>query len=62
MLPYFETTLLALIQGNPEFPTEGRKKILRQVGEAIQELHNQDWIHLGTSPLSGRSSHGYYRS
>jgi tRNA A-37 threonylcarbamoyl transferase component Bud32 len=23
-------------------------KILRQVGEAIQELHNRDWIHIGT--------------
>jgi serine/threonine protein kinase len=50
VFPYFKSTLLALIQGNPEFPTEGRKKILRQVGEAIQELHNKDWIHLGIIP------------
>ncbi|KAK5745232.1 hypothetical protein LTS12_023205 [Elasticomyces elasticus] len=50
VFPYFETTLLVLIQGNPEFPTEGRKKILRQVGEAIQELHNKDWIHVDIKP------------
>lgn len=48
--PYFKSTLLALIQGYPEFPTEGRKKILRQVCEAIQELHSKDWIHLDVKP------------
>jgi hypothetical protein len=52
VFPYFQSTLLALIQGNPKFPTEGRKNILRQVGEAIQELHNRDWIHLGIIPYS----------
>lgn len=45
--PYFRSTLLALIQNEPEFPTSERKKILRHVGEAIQELHAKDWIHLG---------------
>jgi serine/threonine protein kinase len=45
--PYFKSTLLSLIQDDPEFPWEGRKKILRQVGEAIQELHGKDWIHIG---------------
>jgi hypothetical protein len=50
VFPYFKSTLLALIQGNSEFPTEGRKKILRQVGEAIQELQNKDWVHLGMIP------------
>ena len=47
---YLKSTLLGLIQSNPEFPTGARKKILRQVGEAIQELHNKDWVHLGISP------------
>lgn len=42
VFPFVKSTLLALIQGNPEFPTEGRKKALRQVGEAIQELHSKD--------------------
>lgn len=50
VFPFVKSTLLALIQGNPEFPTEGRKKALRQVGEAIQELHSKDWIHLGILP------------
>ncbi|KAI7714674.1 hypothetical protein KC353_g6679 [Hortaea werneckii] len=48
--PYYETTLLGLIQGDPEFPTEGRMKILRQVGEAIRELHSKDWMHLDVKP------------
>lgn len=46
--PYFKSTLLALLQNDPEFPPSGRKKILRHVGEAIQELHDRDWVHLGT--------------
>ncbi|KAI7487523.1 kinase-like protein [Hortaea werneckii] len=50
VFPYYETTLLALIQGDPEFPTEGRMKVLRQVGEAIQELHSKDWMHLDVKP------------
>lgn len=50
VFPYFKSTLLALIQGNPDFPPEGRQKILRHVGEAIQELHSKDWIHLGILP------------
>lgn len=50
VFPYFKSTLLALIQSNPNFLPEGRRKILRHVGEAIQELHNKDWIHLGICP------------
>ena len=46
--PYFRCTLLALIQDDPEFPVPERKKILRRTGEAIQELHAKDWIHIGT--------------
>jgi tRNA A-37 threonylcarbamoyl transferase component Bud32 len=46
--PYFESTLLSLIQDDPEFPAGGRMKVLRQVGEAIQELHNRDWIHISS--------------
>ncbi|KAI7340762.1 kinase-like protein [Hortaea werneckii] len=50
VFPYYETTLLGLIQGDPEFPTEGRMEILRQVGEAIRELHSKDWMHLDVKP------------
>ncbi|KAI7240074.1 kinase-like protein [Hortaea werneckii] len=50
VFPYYENTLLALIQGDPAFPTEGRVKVLRQVGEAIQELHSKDWMHLDVKP------------
>jgi len=46
--PYFKNTLLAIIQGDPEFPVLERKKILRQAGEAIGELHGKDWIHIVT--------------
>lgn len=46
--PYFRSTLLALIQEDPDFPLAERKKILRRIGEAIQELHGKNWIHIGT--------------
>lgn len=46
--PYFSDTLLALIQEDRDFPLAERKKILRHAGEAIQELHGKDWIHIGT--------------
>lgn len=45
---YFRSTLLGLIQDDPDFPPVERKKILRCVGVAIQELHSKDWIHIGT--------------
>ncbi|KAI9711553.1 MAG: hypothetical protein M1820_002118 [Bogoriella megaspora] len=45
--PYFRSTLLALIQENSNLPLSERKKILRRAGEAIQELHSKDWIHIG---------------
>ncbi|KAJ2990078.1 hypothetical protein NUW58_g3140 [Xylaria curta] len=47
---YFRSTLLALIRDDPEFPPAERKKILRRVGEAIQELHGKDWIHIDIKP------------
>jgi tRNA A-37 threonylcarbamoyl transferase component Bud32 len=46
--PYFNDTLLALIQKDHNTPLAERKKILRRAGEAIQELHGKDWIHIGT--------------
>ena len=46
--PYFKDTFLALNQKDPDLPVLERKKILRLVGEAIQELHSKDWVHLGT--------------
>ena len=46
--PYFRTTLLALIQEDPDFPPAERKKILRRIGEGIQELHNKNWIRFTT--------------
>ncbi|PSN59785.1 kinase-like protein [Corynespora cassiicola Philippines] len=46
----FKTTPLALLQQDPDFPSEGRKTILRRVGEAIKELHDKDWIHTDVKP------------
>ncbi len=45
--PYFKETLLALIQNNPDLSDVERKKIIRCVGEALQEFHSRDWIHIG---------------
>ncbi|OAL56909.1 kinase-like protein [Pyrenochaeta sp. DS3sAY3a] len=44
--PYFRDTLLALIQGDADLRMAERKKILRCTGEALQELHHKDWIHI----------------
>ncbi|KAI1263207.1 kinase-like domain-containing protein [Xylariaceae sp. FL1019] len=48
--PFFRTTLLALLQDYPDFPPQERRKILRRVGEGIQELHSKNWIHLDVKP------------
>lgn len=57
--PYFRDTLLGLIKGDPAFPLEERKKILRCAGEAIQELHRKDWVHIGMfSPIQDLALNG----
>ncbi|KAF1994232.1 kinase-like protein [Amniculicola lignicola CBS 123094] len=48
--PYFRDTMLALFQQYPDFPITETKKILRCVGEAIQDLHGKDWIHNDVKP------------
>lgn len=45
--PYFDSTLLALIQNDPDMVHTQRKEILRYTAEAIQELHSKNWIHIG---------------
>lgn len=46
--PYYQKTLLGLLREDSNVSDTARKKILRRTGEAIQELHRKDWIHLGT--------------
>ncbi|KAF1849203.1 kinase-like protein [Cucurbitaria berberidis CBS 394.84] len=48
--PYFRDTLLALLKNDPAFPPDERPKIMRGVGEAIQELHSRDWVHTDIKP------------
>ncbi|OIW30431.1 kinase-like protein [Coniochaeta ligniaria NRRL 30616] len=48
--PYFADTLLDLIRADPEFPPAELKKVLRSVGEAIQEFHTKGWLHLDVKP------------
>ncbi|THX67822.1 kinase-like protein [Aureobasidium pullulans] len=48
--PYFDSTLLALIKDDPELVHTQRKKILRYIAEAIQELHSKNWIHIDIKP------------
>lgn len=52
--PYFNDTLITLINGDPDLSVAGRKNILYRVGEAIQELHGKNWIHTGVlcNPLT----------
>lgn len=51
---YFKEDLLALVQNNLDFPLVARKKILFEVGKALQELHAKNWIHIGMK-LESRS-------
>lgn len=44
---HYQDTLLSLLKDDPEFPPDERLKIMRSVGEAIQELHSKDWVHAG---------------
>lgn len=53
--PYFRSTLLALIREDPDFPLAERKKNLQRTGEAIQELHSKNWIHIGTLSIVQKS-------
>jgi tRNA A-37 threonylcarbamoyl transferase component Bud32 len=46
--PYYQHTLLGLLKEDSNISDAARKKFLRQTGEAIQELHSKDWIHIGT--------------
>ncbi|KAH7383750.1 kinase-like domain-containing protein [Pyrenochaeta sp. MPI-SDFR-AT-0127] len=48
--PYYKTTLLDLIREDPNISDKARKTILRHTGEAIQELHSKDWIHIDIKP------------
>jgi hypothetical protein len=45
--PFYRTTSLALVQEDPDFPVGELQKILRCVGEGLQELHSKDWMHAG---------------
>ncbi|SMQ54442.1 unnamed protein product [Zymoseptoria tritici ST99CH_3D7] len=47
---YFNNTLLDLIRGDDELPGAEVQKVLRHVGEAIQEFHLEDWVHLDVKP------------
>jgi serine/threonine protein kinase len=40
--------LLALVESYPPIPLTARKKILKEIGTALAELHEKNWIHLGT--------------
>ncbi|KAI1163243.1 kinase-like domain-containing protein [Nemania serpens] len=48
--PYFRDTLLDLMRADPAFPPAELKKVLRCVGEAIQEFHAKGWLHLDVKP------------
>ena len=45
---YFKTDLLALVRNYPALPLTARKKILHEVGRALDAMHTRNWIHLGT--------------
>lgn len=47
MYHYYKHTFLALLRQYPNFPPTEIKKILRCTAEAVKELHDKDWIHIG---------------
>lgn len=44
---YYRHTFLALLSHHRDFPPAEIKKILRCTAEAVKELHDKDWIHIG---------------
>lgn len=44
---YYKHTFLALLSHYPDFPPAEIKKILRCTAEAVKELHDKDWVHIG---------------
>lgn len=53
---YFKSDLLALVENYPPLPLTARKKMLKEIGNSLAEMHEKNWIHLGTRPLHGPSS------
>lgn len=51
---YYKHTFLALLNYYPDFPPAEIKKILRCTAEAVKELHDKDWIHIGQSSPNPR--------
>jgi serine/threonine protein kinase len=45
---YFKTDLLALVENSPPLPLTARKKMLKETGNTFAEMHEKNWIHLGT--------------
>lgn len=52
---YFQDTLLSLLNNNPDLSPDERPKIMRSVGEAVNELHSRDWVHSGWSCTDGQN-------
>ncbi|KAH7552754.1 kinasehypothetical proteinlike protein [Bipolaris maydis] len=48
--PFYQHTLLGLLRDDPEISDAARKKILQETGEAIQELHSKNWVHMDIKP------------
>ncbi|KAF1920696.1 calcium/calmodulin dependent protein kinase-like protein [Ampelomyces quisqualis] len=47
---YFKTDLLALVENYPPLPLRARKKILKEIGNTLAEMHEKNWIHLDVKP------------
>ncbi|KAF1352906.1 calcium/calmodulin dependent protein kinase-like protein [Lizonia empirigonia] len=47
---YFKTDLLALVENYPPLPLTARKKILKEIGSTLAEMHEKNWIHLDVKP------------
>ena len=48
---YFKSDLLSLVDNYPPLPIEARKKILKEVGLGLNDMHRKNWIHLGMQLL-----------
>lgn len=48
---YFSDTFLSLSRKHPNVPPREIKKIMRSTAEAVKELHDKDWIHIGKSSV-----------
>lgn len=49
---WYKDDLLQLITKHPNITLTSRKWMLREIGEALKDMHAKEWIDIGTNQLA----------